>query len=78
MVADSVVVRVELVDMVIDVGDEKCKGIGAPVSPQLLVLMLCNAVDVPGDVVSRTESSTVSIDSLSSRTATSLLSIGDI
>lgn len=73
MVADSVVVRVELVDMVSDVGDEKCKGIGAPVS-----LMLCNAIDVPGDVVSRTDSSTVSIDSLSSRTANSLLSIGDV
>lgn len=77
MVADSVVVRVELVDMVSDVGDEKCDGIVAGVSPPLL-LILCNAIDVLGDIVFRTESSAVSIDSLCSRTATSLLSIGDV
>lgn len=72
-VADSVVVRVELVDMVSDVGDDKFTGIVAAVSAPLL----CNRIGVAGDIVSRTESSTVSFDSLSSRAAASLLSTGD-
>lgn len=73
VVADSVVVRVELVDMVCEVGDDRFTGIVAAVPEPLL----CKVTGVAGDVVSRTESSTVSFDSLRSRTAASLPNTGD-